>query len=376
MKLRKTDMEQGQHRIQYEFDGMDAGRLRLDERDVDKLLGPMMAKAAVKDALICHAHGLYVQPEKPYVRPQGRSGEYHGGRFIAMPAYVGPPIDAAGIKWIAGFPHNVERGLPRASAILMLNSLTTGAIIAEMECATLSARRTAAVAALCVDNLAVSGANEVALLGAGPVNQAVLEALLHGDTLPSRIRIFDPQSERVEIFRKGFRKGTRVPIVAMASAAACVKGAKVVIAATTGGKSYLERSWIEPGALLVMLSLDDPTPELFLSADKVVVDDFDQCVREEKLIHRLVRDGQFHRRQVHAELGEIIAGIKPGRAHDGEIILVNPMGMAIEDIAVGKGVFIAAKQQKVGQYCPPVDRTDLPPGFLFQPRWPEAARSR
>jgi ornithine cyclodeaminase len=150
-----------------------------------------------------------------------------------------------------------------------------------------------------------------------------------------------------------------------------VQGAGIVIAATTGAKSYIQKDWIEPGTLLVMLSLDDPTAELFLGVDKVIVDDFEQCVREEKLIHRLVRDGQFNRRQVHAEIGEILAGLKPGREGNGETILVNPMGMAIEDIAVGKAVFIAAKQQGLGEYLPPRRRLDIPDGFIFRPRLPD-----
>ncbi len=364
-------MNQAHNELQTDFDDLDEGSLRLDERDVDALLDPIMAKRAVRDVLICHSKGLCVQPLKPYLRPRGRFDEYNGGRFIAMPGYAGPPINAAGIKWIAGFPHNAEMGRPRASAILVLNSLITGAIIAELDCATLSARRTGAVAAICIDTLAIPGANEVALLGLGPVNHAVLEALFYGDSVPSRIRVFDPKPERVEMVQRGFRNGPQIPIVAMDSARECVKGAKIVIAATTGAKSYLEREWIEPGALLVMLSLDDPTPELFLSADKVIVDDFDQCVREEKLIHRLVRDGRFDRHQVHAELGEILAGTKPGRQNAKEIILVNPMGMAVEDIAVGKAVFMAAKRRGVGRYFPPVRRPEVPSGFIFTPRWPQ-----
>ncbi len=362
-------MRSGQHRMQHEFDRLEEGRLRLSEAVVDQVLAPLMAKEAVRDALVCHAKGDCVQPLKPYVRPRGRSGEYAGGRFIAMPAYVGPPVDAAGIKWIAGFARNVEMGRPRASAMLMLNSVVTGSIIAEMDCGVLSARRTGAVAAICVELLAVSGSKRVALLGAGPINHAVVEALAHLSGSVERFRVYDPRRDRVKQMRDGFGRTAMPPITASRSPQECVRDAQVVVAATTGGKSYLEREWIGPGTLLVMLSLDDPTPELFLGADKVIVDDFDHCNREQKLIHRLVEDGRFNRRRVHAELGEIVAGMIPGREGDEEIILVNPMGMAIEDITVGKAVYMAAKQQGLGDYLPPSLRNDLPEGFMFQPQF-------
>src|SRR4051812_35505206 len=92
----------------FAFDGMARGTLRLSEADVDEVLGPERARCAVEQALICHARGRYVQPLKPYVRPGGRRKEYTRGRAIAMPAYLGEPFHVLGIKWITGFPVNVE----------------------------------------------------------------------------------------------------------------------------------------------------------------------------------------------------------------------------------------------------------------------------
>ncbi|HRY14387.1 MAG TPA: 2,3-diaminopropionate biosynthesis protein SbnB, partial [Candidatus Competibacteraceae bacterium] len=123
---------------------------------------------AVRDCLLCHERGEFVQPLKPYVRPRGREGEYEGGRFIAMPAYLGGRFDMAGIKWIAGFPTNLNRGLPRASGTLQLNCSVTGRPLAIMECETLSARRTTAIAVLAVDLLAAPPPLKVAIIGAGP----------------------------------------------------------------------------------------------------------------------------------------------------------------------------------------------------------------
>jgi ornithine cyclodeaminase len=132
----------------------------------------------------------------------------------------------------------------------------------------------------------------------------------------------------------------------------CVRDANVIITATTGAREYLQKDWVAPGGLIVALSLDDCTPELFLSADKVVVDDFDQCNREEKLLHRLNRAGRFRREQVHAELGEVIAGSKAGRERDHERIYLNPMGMAIEDLATAKAAYDRAVQRGLAHVLP------------------------
>ncbi len=103
----------------------------------------------------------------------------------------------------------------------------------------------------------------------------------------------------------------------------------------------------EDGWLFVGLSLDDARPEVMLSADKVIVDDFEQACREEKLLHRLVQQGRFSREQIYATLGEIVDG-KPGRERATEKIYVNPMGMAVEDIATGARVYEKAIAAGIG----------------------------
>ena len=288
--------------------------LWLNDNQVDKLLDPAAAYRSVRGAFECHARKDYQQPLKPYVRPLGREQEHQGGRFIAMPGFLGGPFQTAGLKWISGFPSNVERGLPRASGILVLNSTETGQPLAVLECGVLSARRTAAVAALAFDLLAPPGPQQVALLGAGPIARAVIEALDHG---PERdigeFRLYDLRRDRAESLAAELVDRIGRDIRIATSAEACVAGAGVIITATTGSRGYLRREWVSVGGLIVALSLDDCTPELFLAADKVVVDDYDQSNREDKLLHRLVKDGRFGRDRVHAELGEIITGSKPGR---------------------------------------------------------------
>jgi ornithine cyclodeaminase len=90
--------------------------------------------------------------------------------------------------------------------------------------------------------------------------------------------------------------------------------------------------------------------DVFLGADKVVVDDWDQCNRERKLLNELVLEGAFSREQLHAELGEVVAGRRPGRERDDEIILLNPIGIAVEDVACAAEVYLRARRQGVGTW--------------------------
>ena len=94
----------------------------------------------------------------------------------------------------------------------------------------------------------------------------------------------------------------------------------------------------------------DVQKEVFLHVDKVVVDDWDQSNREKKIIHQLVEEGLFSREQLHAELGEIVVGAKPGRESADEIILLNPMGMAVEDIACAHAIYEQARATNTGTW--------------------------
>ena len=130
--------------------------------------------------------------------------------------------------------------------------------------------------------------------------------------------------------------------------------------ATTTTTGYIEFDWLEPGSILVNISLDDPLPEVVFKADKVVVDDWNLVKNDpRRLIGRMYRAGQIlgpddsaenqpDARRIDAQLGEVVLGTRSGREHVDDIILVNPFGLAIEDIALATYVYRAALQQNVG----------------------------
>jgi ornithine cyclodeaminase len=129
-----------------------------------------------------------------------------------------------------------------------------------------------------------------------------------------------------------------------------VREGEVVITCTVADSPYIPYSWFKKGVFISNVSIMDLHKEVFLKADKVVVDDWFQSNREKKVINQLVLEGLFSREQLHAELGEIVIGQRPGRESNEEIILLNPMGMAIEDIACAQVIYQKAIAAQVGTW--------------------------
>jgi ornithine cyclodeaminase len=322
------------------------GVLWVNDEMVAANLPPAEAESVVEGALLLHHYGEYIQPLKPYIRPGGHEREYERGRIIYMPAYLGGDLDIVGIKIIAGFPINVERGLPRASGIYLLNSTKTGFPLCIMECSELSARRTGAIAGLAVRKLGGDGPHTCSIVGGGPIAEAVIRALATNDQV-NAITVYDLRIDRAQALATRYNSA-QLSVVASPTLTECLNNSQILILATTGSRGYLTRELAGKKRLIIALSLDDASEDLFLSASKVIVDSFDDCCREEKLLHRLVKEGRFSRDQVYAEFGEILAGIKPGRECAQELVYFNPMGMGIEDLACAHIVYQNALQSNAG----------------------------
>ena len=326
--------------------------LYLSRRDVGAVGGGQsdLYVQALRSALTAHADGDTVQPLKPYLRVNGTDGHI-ADRIIAMPAHVGDP-GISGLKWIGSKHDNPEVvGLERASAVIVLNDPDTNYPIGILEGSLISAWRTAAVTCLAAEHLARRGFAEVALVGCGVVGRTHVTALLEQFEHIATIHLFDLRPAAAGALAELLR--TRRPDVDVriaASAEQAVRGGEVVVACTLAERPYIPLAWLRPGAFVSNVSIMDVHKDVFLGADKVVVDDWDQSNREKKLINQLVLDGSFSREQLHAELGEIVSGRRPGRERDDEIILLNPMGIAVEDIACAAEVYLRAKRQGVGTW--------------------------
>ncbi|MDY7095348.1 MAG: 2,3-diaminopropionate biosynthesis protein SbnB [Acidobacteriota bacterium] len=322
----------------------------LDQRETEIL-------EAVAEGYKAHARGHSSLPHSNFLRFPDSDRD----RIIALPAYVGEPFELAGIKWIASVPGNIERGMERASATVILNHRDTGRPFAILEGSIISARRTAASAALAARELHRGEAPEViGLVGCGLINWEICRFLAAVWPQARRFVAYDLSTERAEQF--GRRLEAAIPGATLQAAASLEEalGASPVSSfATTAVNPYLENLDACPeGATVLHISLRDLLPEAILAHDNVV-DDLDHVCRAGTSIH-LAAEATGHRDFVRTTLGEVLLGQAPPAPEDRAIIF-SPFGMGVLDLAVSDLVYRRAREEGRG--------TDVP-SFLPTP-WTE-----
>lgn len=327
----------------------------LSGSDVAMVVGddPALWVDSVAEALRRHGLGQTVQPLKPYVRRNDRPGHV-ADRFIAMPAYLGGATPIAGVKWVGSSHRNpAERGLRRACAVIILNDPETSYPVAILDGTEISAMRTAAVTLLATRSLAMGGAAPVGCIGCGFIARRQLWLLLTDEVARRRIHLFDRHRRAAERMAEDLRTTfDDLDAVVHDEPRTVVEESRILVTATITETPYIPAAWVAPGTLVNNVSLLDLEPDVFLRADKVVVDDWDQANREGKPLHHLTTGGLFERDDLHAELPDLLLGRAPGREGDDEIIVFNPMGMAVEDLACAQAIHAAAEAAGIGTMLP------------------------
>jgi N-[(2S)-2-amino-2-carboxyethyl]-L-glutamate dehydrogenase len=324
--------------------------LYLNRRDVRAAMGSSIRGyvEALRMALALHAEGKTAQPLKPYLRWRRRG--HIADRIIAMPGYVGGEHPTAGIKWIGSKHDNPSaRGIPRASAVIVLNDPETHFPVAIMEGGEISGMRTAGVTVLASEYLARPGFRSVALIGCGFIGRLHALGLLESFAAIERIHLYDHDRRAADALADEIaREGLTVAVCDSAAEAVC-RG-ELVVPCTVTARPYIELDWLMPGAFVSNISIMDVKPEVYLGVDKLLVDDWEQANRERKTINQLVLAGRLKQSDLHAELGDVVRGRKPGRESADERILLNPMGMGIEDVACAAAVYRTAREQGAGTW--------------------------
>lgn len=336
--------------------------LYLSAADVHTACEEIDPLACIHEALVLHAHGEARLPLEAYLAWSPSKGGT--ARSINMPSWVGGDVQAVGTKIINANPDNVQHGLSRASGLTILFDQGTARPVCIMDGALISGLRTAAVSALAAQRLCVNFLT-VGLLGAGEI--AERHALLLTQRLAGikHIRIYDLCRERGAglVERVGKRLAERgVEIFQVGTPKDAVEDAALVITCTTTRESYLGYGWLRSGAVAINVSLDDLDADVLLRADRLYVDDWSLIVADQhRLLGRLARAGKVvgpgepnsrTQRAVTGTLGQLLAGSCPARQSDDEVIVVNPFGMSIEDIAMAHQVYRVARQRRLGHVLP------------------------
>jgi 2,3-diaminopropionate biosynthesis protein SbnB len=297
----------------------------------------------VETAYRLHSAGDSVNPPSYFLRFPDRPSS----RIIALPASIGGETRVDGMKWISSFPENVEAGIPRASAVLILNDHDTGYPFACLEGSIISATRTAALAASAAHWLCRGRRRptRVGFLGAGLIARYTHTFLTRTGWSFDEIGVRDISADGAAGFR-GYLDGSGSRVTVHDSAEALIRSSDLVVIATVAGEPHVsEPSWFEHNPVVLHLSLRDLAPELVLAATNIV-DDVEHCLKANTSPH-LAEQLTGGRDFLHGTLDDVIAGRVSVPAD--RPLFFSPFGLGVLDLAVGKYVYDAVAGS--GELC-------------------------
>jgi len=273
------------------------------------------------------------------------------GHFNVLRGFVAP-LALAGVKVVGDFVDNYRRDLPSEMGLLNLFDPTTGQPVAVIDAAGLTDMRTGAVTAIGARHLARKSSRVLGHIGARGTaywNVRLLDSLFHFD----EIRVHSRRPESRDAFARKLSQDLGKPVMATDDWVSCARGADIVVEASrlSAPEPMLRTEWIARGAFVVPYGTMSAV-ELSLTdiMDKVVVDDWGQCKSGQfGSLRAHVEAGKLSESTLHAELGEIVAGRKPGREREDETILLWHRGLSLSDIALGAAMLAKAKRLGIGQ---------------------------
>jgi ornithine cyclodeaminase/alanine dehydrogenase len=326
-----------------EIEAADRGLLYLSRADVESV-APSMSEVIerVEAAFREKGRGRVEMPPKPGIHPRPDS-------FIhAMPAWI-PSLDAAGVKWVSGYPGNVERSLPYINGLLILNEPATGVPMAVMDCVWITAVRTAAATAVAAQRLARTDSSVLGVLGCGVQGRTHVTALATRFPL-ERVVGYDTDRAAFEAFAQWVAEHHAIEVARADSPRAAVSGCDLVV---TAGPILLQphatiaAGWMDQGTFASLVDFDSYWhPDALAEFDKFCTDDVPQ-------LEHYRRAGYFQRiPPIHAELGQLVVGARPGRESETERTAACNLGLAIDDMAVAPLVYRRAAAAGVGTRLP------------------------
>jgi ornithine cyclodeaminase/alanine dehydrogenase-like protein (mu-crystallin family) len=311
--------------------------LILTHNDVERLLPMAECIELMAAALAALAGGEAYQPLRMIVRPPGAAGV-----MALMPAYKAAPEPAYGLKAIGVFPGNPEKGKDAHQGTVMLFSGETGELLAMMNASAVTAIRTAAVSGVATRLLARDDAGELAILGAGVQARSHLEAMACVRPL-RRVRVASRRAEHARALAGEASRRHAFRVEAVESPEAAVRGADLIVTATSSREPVLRREWIVPGAHLNVVGASVPTSRevdtATMAAARLFVDRRESTLNEAGDYLMAARDGAIGPGHIVAELGELLTGAAEGRRSRDEITLFKSLGLAVEDLASAERVY-------------------------------------
>lgn len=298
----------------------------------------------VKKVYCIHSEGKSMLPQSTFLR----FPEKEKDRIIALPAFVGGDIEAAGLKWISSFPENINHGIERASAVLVLNTLDNGRIKAIMESSVISAKRTAAGAAAAADCLLENrSASNVGMVGCGYINYETFRFLTVVRNDIRNVFVYDIDVARAKEFIHKCREiNDQVSYIITNGLDELLHNSYLVSFATTSSVPYVDSlASCKESCVILHTSLRDLSVDCIRSAENIV-DDVDHVLRAQTSVH-LTEQKLGNRDFIRCSIGEIYNMNEMPREKNGRVIY-SPFGLGVLDVALGEYVYSLAMQHDRG----------------------------
>lgn len=310
------------------------GTVILTRRNVAELLAIEECIEAVEHAFRMHGDGK-VQPPG-ILAAHAVDGGFHikaGIMDLERPYFVA--------KANANFPNNRKIGLPTIQGVIVVCDAVDGRLLALMDSIEITIIRTGAATAVAAKYLARENARTALICGCGSQGRISVETIQKVRKL-ERVYAYDIDAERAQSFAETLSSELEIKIIAVSHLAEAALASDIIVTCTTSQEYFLPREHVSPGTFIAAVGADSEEKQelepALLSTSKIVADILEQSSTIGELHHAL-KDGCVSRGDVHAELGEIVAGKKSGRVNDDEIIVFDSTGMALQDAAAAAIVY-------------------------------------
>ena len=334
------DASDGEHRIDFAY---------LSQEDLLKAgcLDFRMAIDAAESAMLAHRRGEVIFPDKIVQIFNQETQE----RINCLPATL-KSEGVCGVKWVSVFPPNVERyGLQNLTALFVLSEIEKGFPLAVLEGTLASNMRVGAMGAIAAKHLAPAGSQVIGFIGAG--EQAKMHLLAMKTVLPTlaECRVSAKTAEEERLFIE--QLSPILPDVDFISAQTrgevAIKDADVIVTATSVQAPLLKAAWVKPGSFYSHIGGWEDEYAVAQQCDKIVCDDWETVKHRTQTLSRMYKDGLLRDSDVYANLDELVAGDKPGRANDQERTYFNAVGLAFVDVAIAWAMRQRATERGLGQ---------------------------
>lgn len=319
--------------------------LFLSEKQVQSLIDIAELISTLENAHVQYSTGKAVMPVRLVVPlPQIQ------GRITSMPGFLNEN-KALGMKVVTYFQENPRRNLPAILGTILLFSAETGKLIAVMDGSYVTAIRTACASAMATKALANAETPVLGILGAGVQARAHIEALTQVKKI-ERIKIYSPSGASAAGIKKDLEPAMTIAIEATASAEDAVRDVDLLVTGSTAKEPIVKSAWLKAGVHINAVGSHRPDHREIDGATvaraKVVVDSREAIMAECGDILLAIKEQAISENHVHGEIGEVIAGTKPGRMSASEVTLYKSVGIAIQDVATANLVYRKALKRGVG----------------------------